>query len=138
MTYYILSSYSTLHDGRYYKKKKKKKNTHIQVPVWMWGRTLSPPPHELFWGGIFGQGKPPIQKIKIFPGLDRKLLPACPTSKKPLSLHSWRPSMHFTFKVPNLIYMFISIEQINNWLKVKPPINHVFNLEVKNITKPCN
>ena len=52
----------------------------------------------------------------FFFGPDGKLLPACPTSKNLLPLHSWRSLIyksywvHFTFKVQNPIYIFTSIE----------------------------
>ena len=46
------------------------------------------PSTNFFGGGRFGQGQPPRKKSRFF-GRDWKLFPTCPTSEKPLPLHSW-------------------------------------------------
>ena len=123
--------YCTLENDVYQKKllwSKLKWNTLIGLKR----RTLSSP-HELFWGGIFGQGQLPIG----FFGPDRKLLSTCPTSKKSLSLHFWRPLIHkshikcTSFSRSQIQYIYVHFHWISKQLTW-------FQFQSETTNKACN
>ena len=108
------------------------------------GRTLKTSPQTLRTV-IIGQGQPPVLKKLKLSGPARKLLPAGPISKKFIALAFFKATypyisywVHFTLKVQNPIY--IRSLPLSKWaidsgfiVKVKWPIKHVINLEVKDI-----
>ena len=77
---------------------------------------VNPPPPELFGGGRFKQGQPPVQKIQIL-WTRPKIVANPPNFEKTIALAFLKffyPQIpywvHFTFKVQNPIYIFTSIQ----------------------------
>ena len=73
-------------------------------------------PHKLFGGGIFGQGQLPLQKNLIF-YTRLKIATHLPDFEQTIALAFLKAScpqipywVHFILKVPNPIYILISIE----------------------------
>ena len=112
-------------------------------------RTLNTPPRTFFGGHILSGAAPlrfsvPARKLPLqFSVPARTRLPAHPTQKKSLPLHSWRPLAHkshieCTSPSRSQIQYICSLpwsKQAIDWdfiSKVKPSINPVINLEVKN------
>jgi hypothetical protein len=90
---------------------------HITLPTTQ--RTLSPP-YELWGLSNPGWDSPPWK----FMSLTENYCPLRPTSKKPLSLHSWRPldyKSHIECTSPSrstIQYICaLPINNINNWLR---------------------